>query len=117
MDKACLALVTFVERQGRRIIVLLLAALLLFGIAYSYYLGNSLRYPDEREYYTLAMNLVNRQIYTLDGQIPTAFRSPGYPFILAVLSLLSPSVLFLRIANFILLSLSIYVLYRILRAQ
>ncbi len=87
------------------------------GIAYSYYLGNNLRYPDEHDYYTIALNLVRSYRYTTDGQNPTAFRPPGYPFILSILSLLSPSIILLRSANFIALSISSYLTYLIVKKQ
>ena len=57
--------------------------LLVAGGAYSLLLGNTLRFPDEQDYYLLAQNLIAHHSFTLDGVRPTAFRTPGYPLLLA----------------------------------
>jgi hypothetical protein len=107
----------FVVQKERAVIAALVVAAILLGSAYSLYLGNNLRYPDEEDYYSIAVNLVNIQVYTIDGSHPTAFRPPGYPLILAFFAFVNSSVIFLRIINFIALGVSIYLLHRILREQ
>jgi len=88
---------------------------LVAGLAYSFYLGNELRYPDERQYFAIAKNLVNGLGYTMDGQNPTALRTPGYPLFLAFFIKLGASVIFLRWLNFVALALCVYLVRSILR--
>jgi hypothetical protein len=115
MKNGLLRIITFIQKKERRIIITLVGGLILLGIAYSIYLGGTLRYPDEQEYYAMATNISRVHAYTLDGQHSTAFRPPGYVFILAFLTLLSPSIIFLRAINFIALGIAMYGLYRILK--
>lgn len=89
------------------------AFILLIGIGYSIFLGDSLRFQDEKQYYTLAKNLADTGEYSLDGVNPTAYRPPGYPFLLTVFTLLLDRIEFLRSINFVLLSLSFYLWSRI----
>lgn len=89
------------------------AFILLFGIGYSIFLGDSLRFADEKQYYTLAKNLADTGAYSLDGVNPTAYRPPGYPFLLTVFLYLLDRIEFLRSINFVLLSLSFYLWSRI----
>lgn len=85
------------------------------GVFYSIHLGDTLRFlPDERDYYTLAENLVVKHIYSLDGSQPTAYRPPGYPLFLSIFYALGARIVHLRAINFVLVGLSIFVLYRIL---
>ncbi len=90
-------------------------ALLVAGGAYSLLLGNTLRFPDEQDYYLLAQNLIAHHSFTLDGVRPTAFRTPGYPLLLAALLLVKLPLIGLRFLNFIALALSAYLLQRILQ--
>lgn len=117
MKKIVSQIIVFVVQKERAVIAALVVAAILLGSAYSLYLGNNLRYPDEEDYYSIAVNLVTSQVYTIDGSHPTAFRPPGYPLILAFFALVNSSVIFLRIINFIALGVSIYLLHRILREQ
>jgi hypothetical protein len=70
-------------------------------------------WPDEVQYYKLAYNLVHFHIYSLDGVSPTAYRTPGYPFFLAILFGISSNIAFLHFANFSLWLGSAYLTYRI----
>lgn len=85
------------------------------GFIYTSYLGATLRYPDEYEYVTLALNLLRFHSLTFDGIHPTAFRPPGYPFVLALVYAIFPSIAILRSVKFILLGLSMLLVYRIVR--
>ena len=88
------------------------------GIVYSFHLENSIRYfPDEAEYVLLARNLVSQRIYSLDGLQPTAYRPPGYPAVLSVLTLVGADILHFRILNFIFLAGCVYLIGQILFQQ
>jgi 4-amino-4-deoxy-L-arabinose transferase-like glycosyltransferase len=107
--------ISFLERKNRPVILLLIVVYVLAGVIYSFYLGNSFRYlPDEADYYNLATNLVSKGEFSLDGVHPTAHRSPGYPLFLASFRFLGLNVVGLRIVNFLILGLCIFVLFKLL---
>ena len=99
------------DRHADRVVRGVAAAILILGIAYSFLLGSELRYWDEREYVTLATNLVERGEYVFEAQ--RAFRPPLYPMLLAGLLALGTPIEGLRIANFVLLAASAVLLHRI----
>ncbi|MFC1735013.1 glycosyltransferase family 39 protein [Candidatus Hydrogenedentota bacterium] len=94
-----------------------MAACILFGALYSFFLGNDFTYYDEWDYYRISTNSIASGTYSADGKHLTAFRPPGYPAFIAVLTLLGANVICLRIVNFVLLALCIYLLHRILQEQ
>lgn len=87
------------------------------GAAYSLRLGGALRFVDERDYYAIADNLAHGRGYSLDGQSPTAFRPPGYPLFLALFVALGANVVILRVLNFLMLALTMLLLYRFVLAR
>lgn len=103
----------FIDRHQNRIVHLSALFILLAGFGYSVYLGDSLRYPDAKKYYEIAVNLASGNGYSLNDS-PTAFRTPGYPLLLAAFATFGAPIIFLRYLNFILLSISIYVIRSIL---
>ncbi len=117
MNKTIRLLMRLVEGKELKIVLALSILIVLVGILYSFYLGNILRFWDEHEYYDLAKNLATKHIYSLDGEHPSAFRPPVYPFLLSLLISLGASISSLRILNFIILGLSIYLLYLIVKNQ
>lgn len=64
-------------------------------------LENDFRNKDEEEYFTLAQNIVEYQAFSYDGITLTAYRPPGYPLFLAMLSYLSNELIFLRLVNYL----------------
>lgn len=108
-------IVAWVEGNHHKLILVMFGLLLFAGVIYSINLQDQLRYlPDELDYVTLTNNLVSRQVYSLDGVSPTAFRPPGYPLILILPGYLNAGVVYYRILNFVLLCLSLYITYRFL---
>lgn len=81
------------------------------GLAYSVFLlGETLRFPDEQDYLLLARNLIALQGYTFDGESPTAYRPPGYVWLITPILLLVDSVHALRVVHFALLALAAHLL-------
>jgi hypothetical protein len=76
---------------------------------YSYYIANSTNYWDEQEYETLASHM-HQGIYSIDGLHSTAFRPPGYPFILYLFKFISNDVTFHRFCNFVFFGASLLLL-------
>jgi 4-amino-4-deoxy-L-arabinose transferase-like glycosyltransferase len=72
-------------------------------------------YRDEWDYFNLATHLVIRRAYTLDGEHPTAYRPPGYPFLLAALMALGAGIPQLRTLNFLALGVCVWLLYSMLK--
>ena len=111
-------LITFIEQRNGLIPAVFVILTTLFGIIYSLYLGDTLRFlPDESDYISIASNLARKGKYSLDGETATAFRAPGYPFVLAGLRVFNANTVLLRIVNYIFLGISIYVVYLILRER
>jgi hypothetical protein len=65
-------------------------------------LGNILRFEDERQYMSIARNLVDVGAYSINGNTPTAYRPPSWPLLLAVGNLISYNVIWLRLINLVL---------------
>jgi len=62
--------------------------ILLIGLVIRFFLIFTVAEPidrDAKEYYDIAQNLVAGNGFSIDGIEPTARRSPGYPFFLAIL--------------------------------
>lgn len=111
-------LITFIEHKNGLILAVFVVLTILFGIMYSLYLGDALRFlPDESDYISIATNLARKGKYSLDGETATAFRAPGYTFVLAGLRVFNAGNVLLRILNYIFLGISIYVVYLILRER
>ncbi len=104
---------SIIESRNRTILTLSILLVLVSGTFYSLYLGNNLRFWDEHEYYKIADNLIQKNIYSLDGINKTAYRPPGYSWFLSILISLGSSITMLRIANFTALACSIYIIYLI----
>jgi hypothetical protein len=69
------------------------------GIAYLFVIGNKVTFPDEVEYMQIASNLYNQGFFSIDGVNPTAYRPPGFPFLLASAKLVYDDVLFFKALN------------------
>ncbi len=110
--------VALLERNSRTIIAILVTLVILSGVVYSVYLGDALRFlPDEKDYYDLATNVAFQLSYSLDGENPTAYRPPGYPLFLSIFRYLGTSVVILRILNFLIFGLGIYLVYKTLQKE
>jgi hypothetical protein len=81
------------------IIPLLLLTLLVVGIS-----GNRLRFPDETEYHQLGQSLASGSGFSLENGQPTAYRPPGYPFLLSLFYKLNDAPLTAKLVNAFLLT-------------
>jgi hypothetical protein len=88
---------------------------LVVGVAYSIWLGDQTRFPDEVEYLQLASSLANRSTYSYDGETPSTFRPPGYVFFLSIPAAVSNNVIALRSINFVAYSTSIVLAFLLSR--
>lgn len=91
------ARLAFVDRFAAEIVYVIGSIYAVAGTAYAVGLGENLRYLDERVYHQLATTLVDTGEYaTPDGQ-PTAYRPPGYPFLLAAVDRLGLGIVEMRL--------------------
>jgi len=110
-------ILSFIETNGSRIFNFSVLFVLIGGFGYSLYLGDSLRFPDERHYHLLADNLAGGRGYTFDGVNPSAWRTPGYPIFLAVFIKMGCSISLLRYLNFLALAGGLFIIRSILRLE
>ncbi len=108
-------LLCFLKKRQNLILHLVSILLIVCGFTYSYLLGNELRFPDEKAYYTYATNLTQGLGYTLDGEHPSSWRTPGYPVFLSIFVYFGAKPVFLRGLNFIALSGCLYLISSILK--
>src|SRR4051794_8621874 len=99
MQHLLLNLGRLVHGREQRLVLFLVLVMFLGGAAYALHLGNTLLYPDERDFFALATNLAHSGRFTIDGRTPTAYRAPGYPLLLAIFVAVGASVRLLRIVN------------------
>ena len=93
--------------------IVLLVLFVVAGIIYSALLAPVARYTDEREYLTLSASLVHGSVFSMDGVLPTAERAPGYAFFLAALCLVGGDFITFRVAQFLLVGVTILLVARL----
>lgn len=72
--------------------------------------GTSLRYEDERDYFALAQQMVQGHGYVTPALQPTAYRPPGYPFLMTLFAGTDQGVLWLKILNVVILGVSVWLM-------
>jgi hypothetical protein len=92
-------------------------ALLLVSTVVACSSGATLRFADEKQYLILATNLIEKGAYTFDGVRPTAYRPPGYVWLLAPFVGFGAGVTTLKLLNAGLLALTALVAGRFLSAH
>jgi hypothetical protein len=104
-----------IEKNAFRISLLIIFLTFFAGVGYAFYLGQSIRYIDEMEYLAIAQNIVDKGIFSMNGKLPTAWRPPGYPFLLTPVIYFGGGLLALRILNFVGLCASMALIYLFLK--
>lgn len=87
------------EHQSHQITLLLVLVVFILTSVIGSLSGNRLRYPDEREYNQLAQSILSGNGYRNSEGEPTAYRPPGWPFLLSVIYRLSPYPLAAKLFN------------------
>jgi 4-amino-4-deoxy-L-arabinose transferase-like glycosyltransferase len=104
---------SFVDTQAQRIAWWAAGLYALAGTLYAVSLGDTLRYYDEEVYVQLARTLVDKGIYSLDGAQSTAYRPPGYPFLLAAVDQLGGGIVVMRLLGVAALAGAVLLAHRI----
>lgn len=112
----------FIQQHKHLLIILLVAALLraIFMGAILYNFGDKGFYPsineDSEQYWQLAKNLVEHNIFSLNSSPPfiqESFRTPGYPFFISIFYRIIPAAWFIIIFQNIIALISISLIYKI----
>ena len=82
-------------------VLLVVAATLAAGLAW--HSGAELRYPDEAEYYGHAVRINAGLGFVLPDHQPTAYRPPGYPYVISLVLLIWQSPLAAKLLNVLVL--------------
>src|SRR6185369_388785 len=85
-----------------------LALVVIGGLAYCVFLGSQVRFEDEGDYLQLSDGVARTGRYATAGLQSTAFRPPGYPYLLAVVRTVTDSVTVLRALNVIFLAVVVW---------
>jgi hypothetical protein len=102
------------NKHGNKIAWVLILFTFLAGVAYSISLKNHFRYHDEKEYFLIAQNIATHGTFSISDDEPTAWRPPGYPFLLAPFIWAGADVIGCRIVNFVFFCLGLYLIYHFL---
>lgn len=108
------AVFAYMTANSKAIAWVVAAIIVLAGGGYSAFLGDRLSYSDEKDYYGIASRLAETGNYTANGE-PTAFRPPGYVFLLAAVQSVGGAIEVSRGLNFVFLAMSVLLLSGILR--
>ncbi|MFE3779772.1 ArnT family glycosyltransferase [Amycolatopsis sp. NPDC059090] len=101
------------ELAPRIFLVAIVVSLVVAG-GYAIFLGGSLRYLDEQVYVRLAQSMAEHVGFSADGVQPTAYRPPGYPFLLLPFYWVTGgSVLAMRLVGVLALAGCVWLSYRI----
>jgi 4-amino-4-deoxy-L-arabinose transferase-like glycosyltransferase len=87
---------------------------LVFGFVAAIRAGSTLKFPDERDYDSIARNIADHGRFSFDGVHPTSLRPPGYPVFLGALRLARLGVVGERMGGAVLLAASIVLLHHVL---
>ncbi len=95
-------------------IILFFLIIHLFGsVLYIVKSGNTIKFWDEEDYYTISSNIIEKGKFSRYGEVNNACRPPGYPFFLAAVMMLSKKVIFIKFIQLCLYYLSAYLIYKI----
>ncbi|WP_431878081.1 glycosyltransferase family 39 protein [Amycolatopsis sacchari] len=104
----------WLDAHARQVALAAVALSLLLAGGYALVLGDTLRYLDERVYVQLAGSLASGAGYSADGVQATAYRPPGYPFLLTpVHGLTGGDVLAMRFVGVLALAGCVWFGYRV----
>lgn len=105
--------VTAVEERSERVMLAVCGLLAVVSVAFAVHEGSTLKFADERQYVAIADNLASHGTFSLTGNGPTAYRPPTWPMFLGLLRLLGANVVTMRVVNVLILTVTVFVLYRV----
>jgi 4-amino-4-deoxy-L-arabinose transferase-like glycosyltransferase len=104
----------WIDRNARGLAVVAVLFSLVVAAGSAMALGDQIRYYDEQEYVGLADSVAAGSGLSVGNGVATAYRPPGYPFLLAPISLVTGgSVLAMRLVGVLCLVVSVWLVYRL----
>lgn len=97
----------------KKICIIFLLLHVLGSILFLVRSGEKFKYWDEKDYYTISSNVVEKGHYSRYGIVDNACRPPGYPFFLIAIMTVSDSIVFIKLVQLLLYYLSGFLMYRI----
>jgi hypothetical protein len=91
--------------------------LLLSGTIVAFMSGDQLRWPDEEIYVDIARGLANGQSFLNDKGEISAFRPPGYPFIVSLIFRFNESVLLVKLIGVLVLAITGWLLALLVKSH
>jgi 4-amino-4-deoxy-L-arabinose transferase-like glycosyltransferase len=111
-------IINFYQTKKTLVLIILTAVYWIAAIAYSFYLGKALRFPDETRYFTeLGYNIATLHIFSADGINLTAYTPPIYPLLVGLLIMIGSGIIGVRLVNFFALFIILFIVYKILERQ
>jgi 4-amino-4-deoxy-L-arabinose transferase-like glycosyltransferase len=108
------AVLGWLDARAPRIALAAVVVSLVIAGGYALVLGDSLRYLDEQVYVQLTRSMAAGLGYSADGTQPTAYRPPGYPFLLLPVHWVTGgSVLAMRFVGVLALAGCVWLSYRL----
>ncbi|MFO7889015.1 MAG: hypothetical protein R6V04_01610 [bacterium] len=97
----------------KKIIILCVLLHVLGSVLYIFKTGDTLKYWDEKDYYTISSNVLEKGHFSRYGIVNNACRPPGYPFFLIAVMAVSDNFIFIKLVQLLLYYLSAYLIYKI----
>jgi len=97
----------------KKIFLLFLILHLIGSVFYIVHSGDTFRFWDEEDYYTISSNIIEKGKFSRYGEVNNACRPPGYPFFLAAIMMFSKKVIVIKLIQLILYYLSAFLVYKI----
>ncbi len=102
----------WLDAHARTVALVAVGLSLVIAGGYAIALGSQLRFYDEHVYVGITSSMAHGHGFSLDGRQPTAYRPPGYPFLLLPVYLVTGgSVLAMRLVGVFALTGSVWLTY------
>jgi hypothetical protein len=102
--------------QDRNVVLITCSLIFILATAFCIWTGNQTRWPDELDYVGIAKRLVSGFGFVNQELQPSAFRPPGYPFVIFLIYQIHESILLAKIVNVFALSATAWLLSLIVKA-
>ncbi len=99
----------------KNIVLILCGLIFIVAAAFSLWSGNQTKWPDELEYVGIAERLVAGFGFSNEALQPSAFRPPGYPFVISLVYQIHESVLQVKFVNVFALTATSWILSLIVK--
>jgi hypothetical protein len=92
-------ILNWADRHSQQVTRALVVFIFLASCTLAWMSGDQLRYPDEKDYSSLAQSMLEGKGYANDAGEPTAYRPPGWPIVLSAVYSLSAQPVAAKLLN------------------